>query len=575
MLFNAPKLLVLGSILLLGSILTGCGVQEPAVPSLDIGAPVFTDVTASAGLGEYAHETGGFDNKLMPEIVGPGAAFIDYNNDNWPDILLAVGGTFPHHERRKVQAVRLYENNKDGSFTEVTYTNSGLKDTYTYSFGFTVADYDNDGDEDFFMTNLWKNMLFENQGGRFVEVGADAGITDESAWSSSAMFFDADKDGFVDLYVGNYVDWSFLNDIVCKFEGQKMFCTPQEYNGRASHYYRNNGDGTFTNRTREAGFLAGLDTLKDKTLGVAPIDFNKDGWIDVMVGNDTENDYLFENQQDGTFKEVGLQAGVAVSQHGRARAGMGLDTGVVDSTGYVSTFVGNFTEETVGVYRYSPYGQFVDRATASRIAFPSNLTLTFGLSLLDIDLDTDLDLVTANGHVLTHISRIQEAIKFRQPPQIYLNRGNGVFDEFKSEAAPFNMPMVARGLTYADYDRDGDIDLLFVENDGPARLWRNDTQAGGYLRVKLEGVDSNRDAVGAHVIAVVPDLRIERWVKTGSSFLSSYEKTLTFGLGNNTTVDSLLIRWPSGAEEVLLDIDANQEILVREGDGQFTTLTGK
>ncbi len=563
-----------GSVLLISLAILGCTSEQSgkAVSNIKVGLPQFTDVTASAGLGDYEHETGGFDQKLMPEIVGPGGAFIDYNNDGWQDILLVTGGTFPHHERRKVQGIRLYENKKDGTFEEVTYT-SGVKDTYTYGFGLAVADYDNDGDEDFFMSTLWYNKFFRNNGGYFEEVSKDVGLADERVWSTSAMFFDADRDGFVDLYVGSYVDWTFLNDSVCTFEGKKMFCTPQEYQGRASHFYRNNGDGTFSNETLKAGFWTKVDTLKDKTLGVAPVDYNKDGWIDVLIGNDTENDMLFENQGDGTFIEKGLQIGVAVSHHGRARAGMGVDAGVVDSTGLVSTMVGNFTEESVGVYRYSQYGHFTDRATISRLAFPSNLTLTFGLSLLDVDLDTDLDLMTANGHVLTHIAKIHEAVKFRQPAQVYLNRGDGVFDEYKAESGPFTNPMVARGLTYADYDRDGDLDVLFVENNGPAHLWRNDTETGHYLRIKLVGSDSNRDAIGAHVIAVVPDLRMERWVKSGSSFLSGYEKTLTFGLGGHNQIDSLLVEWPNGKSEIFTEIGANQEIRIEEGAGDYVAMT--
>ncbi len=264
-----------------------------------------------------------------------------------------------------------------------------------------------------------------------------------------------------------------------------------------------------------------------------------------------------------------------MSQHGRARAGMDWMPALLTAKGMYPRLLVILPKKR-WVYTGIPHtGSLLIVQQPHVLHSQVILHSPFGLSLLDIDLDTDLDLVTANGHVLTHISRIQEAIKFKQPPQIYLNRGDGVFDEFLSNEEPFSTEMVARGLTYADYDRDGDLDVLFVENDGPARLCRNDTQTGGYLRVKLEGTESNHDAVGAHVIAVVPDLRMERWVKTGSSFLSTYEKTLTFGLGNNQRVDSLLISWPSGKQEVLLNIEANQEILVREGEGQYSMLSGK
>ena len=549
----------------------GCSTSEEPVDSVTIGSPLFVDVTDAAGLGAFMHETGGYGQSLMPEIVGGGGGFIDYNGDGWEDILLVAGGKWSHHELNDVQCLYLYHNNGDGTFTDVTGV-VGLDQVRTYGFGISVADYDNDGDDDFFLTTVYKNMLFNNDRGYFLEVTKESGLHNESAWSTSAMFFDADRDGWLDLYVGSYVDWTPASDLSCTYEGEKVFCTPQEYIGRSSYYYHNNGDGTFTERTREAGFLTGVDTTADKTLGVAALDFNKDGWIDLTTGNDTENDMLYENQGDGTFKEVGLQSGIAVSKNGIARAGMGLDTGVVDSTGNVSIFVGNFSDETVSVFRYMGNGQFLDRASASRVGFPSTTTLTFGLVLLDVDSDTDLDLLTANGHVLVHINRMSEAVTFRQPPQLYLNRGDGVFDNFIADDGPLATPMVARGLTYADFDRDGDLDLLFVENGGPAHLWRNETEGGGYLRVNVQGVASNKDAVGTRIEAVVNGLTIEKWVHTGSSFLTSAEKTVTIGLGANEEVDTLRVHWPAGGVDVFSNVQRNQEIFILEGAGTYESM---
>ena len=483
------------------------------------------------------------------------------------DIILVAGGKWSHKELNDVQCLHLYHNNGDGTFTDVTEA-VGLDRVRTYGFGISVADYDNDGDDDFFLTTIYKNILFTNDRGFFVEA-KDAGVSNESAWSTSAVFFDGDNDGWVDLFVASYVDWSPAKDLTCMYNDRKVFCTPQEYTGRSSYYYKNNGDGTFTDWTREAGFLAGVDTTEDKTLGVAVFDFNKDGWIDVTTGNDTENDMLFVNQGDGTFKEQGLQAGIAVNQNGLARAGMGLDTGVVDSTGQVSIFVGNFSDETVSVFRYTGNNQFLDRASVSRIGFPSTTTLTFGLILADVDSDTDLDLLTANGHVQDHINEVSQGVTFRQPPQLYLNRGNGVFDNFESAEGPLSVPMVARGLAYADYDQDGDLDLLFVENGGGAHLWRNDTQGGGYLRIRTVGTTSNKDALGTRIEAVVGELTMERWVQTGSSFLTSSEKTVTLGLGKNTSVDTLRLYWPAGSVDVFTNLSINQEIVVTEGTGRF------
>lgn len=573
--------------ILLFILLTACSGQEEA-PSGGPPDPVFTDVTAQAGLSGFKHETGGYGQSLMPEIVGGGGGFIDYDGDTWPDILLVAGGKWAHRVENDVDVVRLYKNQGDGTFQDVT-GEAGLEGTRAYGFGVTVADYDNDGDDDFFLTTLHENMLFQNQGGRFENVAPGAGLADASVWSTSAAFFDADRDGWLDLFVGNYVDWSPETDLECLHNNQKVFCTPQEYTGRASRFYQSNGDGTFRDRTAEAGFWTNVDTTRDKTLGIAVFDYNRDGWPDVTTGNDTENDMLFRNRGDGTFEEIGLQSGVAVSSHGAPRAGMGIDTGVVDSTGRVSIFVGNFSEETVSVFRYTGNDQFEDRAAISRIAFPSNLTLTFGLVLVDIDLDADLDLLTANGHVLTHIREISEAVTFRQPPQLYLNRGDGVFDEFAAPGSPLQTPMVARGVAHADIDKDGDADILFVENGGPAHLLRNDTDAGNWLRVHLVGTKSNRDAIGTHVVAEVYGVTTpgvtpsgvtpsgvtpsgvtqHRTVRTGSSFISQSEKTLTFGLGSHEAVDRLRVTWPSGDSSTFTDVAAGQEILIEEGAGTY------
>ena len=544
----------------------GCGAPENPPARADGREPVFTVVTAEAGLGQFRHNTGGFGESLMPEIVGGGGGFIDYDGDGWEDILLVAGGTWPHHTEERIQGVYLYRNNGDGSFEDVS-AEAGLGSIHTYGFGITVADYDNDGDQDFFLTTLYQNRLFRNEEGRFEDVAAASGLTGEAVWSTSAVFFDADVDGWLDLYVGNYVDWTPENDLECRYEDVKVFCTPQEYAGLASRFYHNNGDGTFTDQTEERGFLAGVDTTKDKTLGIAMLDYNLDGWIDITTGNDTENDMLYTNQGNGFFREEGLASGVAVSQHGRARAGMGVDAGVVDSSGAESIFVGNFSDESVSVFKYVGNGQFQDQSAVSRLAYPSNLTLTFGLALFDVDLDTDLDLLTANGHVLTHINKISQAIQFKQSPQMYLNRGNGVFDEYEPADSALQKPMVARGLAYSDYDRDGDLDVLFVENGGPAHLWRNDTAGGSYLRVRLEGVEANRDAVGARVEAVAGNLTMYRMVRTGGSFLSSSEKVLTFGLGPRDTVDTLRVFWPGGAVETFTAIEGNQVLHIKEGGG--------
>ena len=566
---------VLTMLLLGGAILFGSGCADSrsadAADASGAGAPEsalsFTYVTEEAGLAGFHHENGGFGEAWAPEIVGGGGGFLDYDGDGWLDILLIGGGMFRERTTGHVQALYLYRNAGDGTFTDRTQE-AGLADVVAFGMGFAAADYDNDGDEDFFISTLYENLLFRNNGGVFVEVGGPAGVGDRSEWSSSALFFDADRDGYVDLYVGNYVEWSPETDIYCEFGGEKVYCTPQEYSGIDSRYYRNNGDGTFTDRTEEAGFA----DIPGKVFGVVELDYNDDGWSDLYIAEDTERDLLYENDGDGTFTERGIESGVAYDAHGRARAGMGADAGVVDGSGYVTLFVGNFSDETIGVYRHLGNGIFADGVSSSMLGHPSLRTLTFGLFLFDADLDSDLDLFAANGHVQTHIEQIHSRVSFEQPPQLYLNRGDGVFDEVTMQHDVLQKPLVARGAAYADYDKDGDLDVLVIENDGPAHLWRNELEGGSYVRIRVEGRESNRDGLGTRIVAVADNgRRIERRVRTGSSYLSQSEKAVVIGLNDAAAVDSLFVRWPSGQIDTLLDLQAGRDVLVVEGIGIHST----
>jgi hypothetical protein len=463
----------------------------------------------------------------------------------------------------------LYRNNGDGTFALKT-KEAGLDGIHAFGTGITVADYDNDGDEDFFFTTLHRNMLFRNDGGVFVEVAQKAGVIAKPIrWSSSANFFDADRDGWLDLYVCNYADWSPERDIPCYVEGGiKEYCPPGMYVGVPNNYYRNNGDGTFSEMTDEAGF----SNAPGKSLGIAELDFNNDGWSDLVIANDGERTLLYENNGNGTFTEKGTIAGIAYSEFGEARAGMGIDAGVTDTTGQVSVFVGNFSAEMIGVYRYNNKGWFVDRAAVSKIGRPSMPTLTFGLFLLDMDFDGDLDLFVANGHVYPIRVKFMDGITYEQPPQLFLNNNDGTFDEVgKTLAGVFTKPIVARGAVYGDYDRDGDPDILIIENSGPVHLWRNDFKNPNFLRVRLEGRSSNRAGVGSRIVAVAGKQKMERRVRTGSSYLSSSEFTATFGLGSAARVDSLVIYWPSQRVERFVNVEPNQEIHIVEGAGRFET----
>ncbi|GIV60896.1 MAG: RNA-binding protein [Rhodothermaceae bacterium] len=552
----------------MGALAAGCG----KVP--EAGAPVvFHEVTEAAGLGGFRHTTGAFGALWFPEIMGAGGGFLDYDGDGWMDVLLVAGGTWPGHGE-PVPALRLYRNEGDGTFSDRT-AGAGLASTFAYGFGVTVADYDNDGDADFFLTTLHENLLFRNNGdGRFTEVGRAAGVAGPPEWSTAAVFLDADRDGHLDLYVGNYVAWSPETDIVCTLKaGLRGYCTPELYTGLPGRFYRNNGDGTFTERTAEAG-LAGAP---GKTLAAVSLDYNHDGWPDLAVANDTERDLLYENRGDGTFIERGVISGFAYDEHGRARAGMGLDAGVIDTTGQVTVFVANFAGEMIGAYRHEGDGFFVDRARTARIGTSSLNLLTFALFLFDADLDGHLDLFTVNGHINPEIERVQDGTTFRQPARLFLNRGNGTFEAVRprDDDDVWSLALVGRGAAYADYDRDGDLDLLVTENGGPVHLWRNAAGTGregapkSWLRLRLEGRESNRDGLGARVVARVENRKLEHYVRSGAGYLSQVETTVTFGLGSAPAVDSLWIYWPSGVVDVLAGPAANQEIRVVEGTGRY------
>ncbi|MDX1429691.1 MAG: CRTAC1 family protein [Rhodothermales bacterium] len=519
-------------------------------------------MTDTAGLADFVNVTGAFGSKWFPETVGGGVAFLDVDGDHWQDVALVGGGTWPERSDQPVRSVWLFRNNGDGTFTDIT-DRSGLSDVRAYGQGIASADYDADGDDDIYLTTLSRNLLLRNDAGTFVDRTNEAGLADEEVWSTSALFFDAEADGDLDLYVGNYVDWSPEKDIRCTIDGEnKAYCTPQLYTGIPGSFYVNNGDGTFDNRTAQAGF----SQSPGKTLGVAEWDFNDDGFSDLVVANDTQRDLLFINNGDGTFTESGVASGIAFDENGRSRAGMGIDIGVIDGSGRPAIVVGHFTNEMIGVYQQIGENLFMDRAAQSRIGRPSIPTLTFGLVMTDADADGDLDVFVANGHIDEDAERVQEGVSYRQYPQLFVNDGNGRFEDF---GPPVPRRIVARGLASADYDRDGDEDLIITENGGPVYLLRNDQVDANALRLVLVGEGGNRGALGAKV-EVFAGRRIVRRVRTGSSYLSCSERALTIGLGDNVAADSILIRWPSRNSESVTDLAGGFEYHIAEGEGVVT-----
>ena len=529
----------------------------------------FTDVSAEAGI-RFKHNSGAFGKKYLPETIGSGGAFLDYDNDGWQDVILINSMDWPENKKRR-SFPALYHNNKDGTFTDVT-RQAGLA-VEMYGIGVAAADYDNDGNVDIYVTCVGPNRLFRNAGGgKFVDVTARAGVGDPG-FSTAAAWFDYDNDGKLDLFVGNYVEWSPQTDQVCTLDGKnKSYCTPQTYKGQSATLYRNRGNGSFENVTERAG----MNDPAGKTLGVALLDYDDDGWLDLFVANDTEPNKLYRNNRNGTFTDNGVIAGVAFSQAGTARAGMGVDAADYDGSGRQSIVIGNFTNESIALYHNDGSGLFTDDAPASGIGKMSAQSLTFACFFFDYNLDGLPDIFAANGHVSDDISVVQPTVKYAQPPHLFHNKGRKKFEEVTSRLGrALNRAIVGRGAAYGDYDNDGDLDLLLTTNNGAARLLRNENaNQNDLLRVRTVGAKANRDGIGAKVVVKTSKGRtVSGMVRTGSSYVSQSELPLTFGLGKpeEGTTLTLEITWPGGQKDRIADIKPNVSIVVQEGKGVIAT----
>jgi len=521
-----------------------------------------TNVTAQAGI-QFHHNSGAFGGKFLPETMGSGCAFLDYDRDGWQDILLINGSDWPGHKKSRT-TLRLYHNNGDGTFTDVT-ARSGL-DVEMYGMGVAVGDYNNDGFPDILITCVGQNRLFRNTGkGTFVDVTNAAGLGKREGFSTSALWFDYDRDGLLDLFVCNYVKWSIESDIFCSLDGKhKSYCTPEAYRGATCWLFRNRGNGAFEDVTATSEIF----DSSSKSLGVALLDEDRNGWPDLLVANDTQPNKLYRNQRNGTFKDAAVEAGIAFSTEGKARAGMGVDVADFDNSGNPGVAITNFDNEMIGLYRLSGKG-YEDIAPQSGVGIASRNSLGFGCSFLDINLDGSLDFAVANGHIDETVRNIRGNVGYAQPPQLFLNNGKATFRDVAPEVGgSFDLPKVGRGLAYADFDRDGDLDLLITTNNGPAYLYRNDQLGGNRsMRLQLVGTKSNRDAIGATVHVSSEGVTQSRMVKGGSSYLSQSELPLTFGLEKRDRVDRVVIEWPSGHTEEYKNLSAGHSYQCVETKG--------
>jgi len=522
----------------------------------------FEDITRAAGV-RFIHNNGSFGQKWLPEAMGSGVAFLDYDNDGWQDILIVNGMDWPGHARHR-STLALYRNNHDGTFTDVT-AKAGL-DVPMYGMGVAIGDYLNNGYDDIFVTCLGQNHLFRNNGnGTFTDVTKQAGLWGPNEFSTSAAWVDYDRDGHLDLVVANYVQWSPANDIYCTLDGStKSYCTPESYKGTSVRLWHNRGDGTFEDATAKAGLL----DPTSKSLGVAILDANQDGWPDILISNDTQPNKLYINNGNGTFTEKGVPAGVAYSEDGIARAGMGVDAADYDRSGYPSVLITNFANQMVSLYHNERNGLFVDEAPQSEVGHATLLTLGFGCFFFDYDLDGWPDIYVADGHIDDAIERVQPLVRYAEPPHVFRNLGNGKFDDVTTTlGAEFNAPEVARGAAYGDIYNDGALDLLVSTNGGPVHLFRNAGTTNNSLRIKLVGTKSNRDGIGTVVrVAAGSDIQ-SKMLSSGSSYLSSSELILTFGLATHAQADAVDLYWPSGQTDHLTNIAANQIVTVKEGQG--------
>ncbi len=517
---------------------THAGIRVRATPNL------FTDVTASAGI-QWKHTSGESKDYFLIESTGSGVALADFDRDGLLDIFLVAGGDTPHARSSPPPRNALYRNLGNGRFEDVT-AKAGLVRLPFYGVGVAAADYDNDGFPDLYITGYPSSALYHNNGdGTFTDVTGKAGVSNSGKWGASAAWFDYDRDGRLDLFVANYAKFSYDGPQHCSYQGQPSYCAQTAYEGEAPRLYHNNGDGTFTDVTAQAG----LSKLVGRALGVIAIDVDGDGWPDLFVARDASPNLLLINKHNGTFQDVAMNAEVALNMDGDARAGMGVDAGDITGNGWPAFVVTNFNDEHHALFVHPGHFPFEEKTVPSGLANFTKSFVGWGTHFLDYDNDGNLDLMIVNGHINEVVERTRRDVSYREPPLLLRNDGRGNFQNVAQLAGPvFQEKFRARGLAVGDWDNDGRPDVLFTcLNDSPVLLHNTAAETGAWIGLELEGTRSNRDAIGAKVVVSAGERKLVRWVTGGGSYLSSHDKRLIFGLGQNAPQQVRAeIRWPNG-----------------------------
>lgn len=541
----------------------------------------FADITTQAGI-SFQHVNGAYGDRLLPETMGSGVAFFDYDNDGDQDLLFVNSSQWPGHETDTRPTLVLYTNDGNGKFTDVTQA-AGL-DSSSYGMGVSIADIDNDGWQDIFITCVGRNLLFKNREGTFTDMTDGAGVSgSDEDWSTASSFFDMDNDGDLDLFVANYVHWSKEIDLSVNFQLTgigRAYGPPTAFEGTFANLYKNDGKGTFEDISTDSGIQIrhpATGAPMAKALAVALLDYDNDGLLDLAVANDTVQNFLFHNLGNGRFKERGTDMGLAYDRNGHATGAMGIDTAHYRNDDTLGVIIGNFANEMSSLYVTDQSGlPFSDDAIIEGIGPASRKVLSFATLFFDFDLDGYLDLLEVNGHIENEINRVQSSQQYAQAPQIFWNCGDRCDYAFLlapgDDANALFEPIVGRGAAYADIDRDGDLDLVLTQTGGKARLLRNDFKTSNHwLRLKLVGNGSNRDAIGAKLVLDNGISRQIRLLTPTRGYLSQVELPLTFGLGDSTEA-SVEIRWPDGTEQKFENLPVDQFLKITQGESTFESI---